>query len=400
MTNNLKFIVEEPQQGRRLDEFLALRMNGVSRMRITRLIAEGGCLVNGEAAESGKKVWTGETIEVLPFEFIPSSMTPQALPLDIAFEDEAVIVVVKPSNMLVHPTVGVKSGTLANALTYHLNRNYFDRNQAISGARTVLEDCSFEAMKAAQDQMAAATEPLVRPGIVHRLDRATSGLLVVAKTDHALSVVARHFRKGLVRKKYLALVRGSVERDEGTIQGPIGRDPGRRPHWWIMESGRHAETRWRVLHRLESATLIELEPVTGRTNQLRIHCAWIGHSILGDELYDERHFGQHFEAPGSSVQDGAVSETQTEARKQAEEGGRCEGWRESHAGPGRLFLHAWRLAFHHPETGEWMQLGSTLPAELLDYLNRFDSDSSERVARSLEIASTEQLVDRQPPEER
>ncbi|MGH9826593.1 MAG: pseudouridine synthase, partial [Blastocatellia bacterium] len=184
------------------------------------------------------------------------------------------------------------------------------------------------------------------------------------------------------------------------IQGPIGRDPDRRPHWWIMESGRHAETRWRVLSRFDRATLVELEPVTGRTNQLRIHCAWKGHSIVGDELYDERHSGQRLEALESNVQHETVSETQAEARKQAEEGGRCEGWPESHAGPGRLFLHAWRLAFHHPETGEWMQLGSTLPAELLDHLNRFDRDSSERAARSLEMASSEQLVDRRPPEEK
>ena len=315
--NKLEFKVNTDESGKRLDEFLALRMGGISRMRIARLISSGLCQVNSEIKEAGIRVFAGDFVEVQYENAGPSAMTPEQVALNVIYEDDHIIVLVKPAGMLVHPTLGVKTGTLSNALAFHLNREFYsDRIQ--------------------QDDPTPVDEAsdLVRPGIVHRLDRATSGLLAVAKTQHALSVLSRHFRKGLVKKRYLALVRGVFENVEGSIAAPIGRDPDRRPQWWVTDTGKPAETKWRVLGYKQDLTLVELEPVTGRTNQLRIHLAYIGRPILGDTFY------------GPSV---AID---------LKEGGQSE----------TLLLHAWRLAFHHPETGEWHQFTSDPSDEMRSHL--------------------------------
>ncbi|HYE15718.1 MAG TPA: RluA family pseudouridine synthase [Pyrinomonadaceae bacterium] len=294
MTQELQFRVDEGEAGARLDEFLAARLLALSRMRIAGLLASGACTVNGSAASAGRKLSAGDRVALsAPAGAAPNSMTPEPLPLEVVHEDEHLIVVVKPSGVLVHPTLGVKTGTLANALAYRLN----------SGA--------------------GATP--VRPGIVHRLDRETSGLLVVAKTQAALSRLSQHFRRRLVEKRYLAVVGGSVGAEEQVINAPVGREEGARPPWRVLESGKQAETRLRVLERGRGRALVELEPVTGRTNQLRIHCAHAGHAIVGDRWY----------------------------------GG------EPHA---RLCLHAARLAFHHPATNEWAEFSSPLPDEVASAL--------------------------------
>jgi 23S rRNA pseudouridine1911/1915/1917 synthase len=235
-------------------------------------------------------------------------MTPEPAPLEIAYEDEHLLVVVKPAGVLVHPTLGVKRGTLANALAYHLNRERIDEGAADSNSTSVMES-------------------FVRPGIVHRLDRETSGLLAVAKTQRALSRLSQHFQRRLVEKRYVAVVGRVVADGELTIDAPIGRDESARPPWRVAEDGKRAETRLRVTARGARRTLVELEPVTGRTNQLRIHCAHAGHAIIGDAPY----------------------------------GG------EPHA---RLCLHASRLAFRHPATNEPVEFVSDAPAELL---SAFDS---------------------------
>ena len=196
-------------------------------------------------------------------------MTPERAPLEVVHEDGHVIVVVKPAGQLVHPTRGVKRGTLANALAYHLNRLTIDEDDAVSNPHPEVR----------------IPQPFVRPGLVHRLDRDTSGLLVVAKTQAALSRLSQHFQRHLVSKRYAAVVGGRVEADELTIDAPIGRDEDARPPWRVAESGKHAETRLRVVERGARRTLVELEPVTGRTNQPRIHCAHAGHAIVGDTPY-------------------------------------------------------------------------------------------------------------------
>jgi 23S rRNA pseudouridine1911/1915/1917 synthase len=191
--------------------------------------------------------------------------------------------------------------------------------------------------------------------MVHRLDRATSGLIVIAKTPRALTVLSRHFRKRLVEKRYLALVFGDVEEESGSISAPIGRDPDQLPRWRVMESGKVAETRFTVLERLERATLLELEPVTGRTNQLRIHCAHIGHPIVGDEMHGNCE---------SRIADCESEETSFRIEDRQSE------IRDSQSAI-RLCLHAWSLAFHHPASGEWMEFTSPLPSGVIRIVDRF-----------------------------
>jgi 23S rRNA pseudouridine1911/1915/1917 synthase len=300
------YLVEEAAAGQRLDVFLAGRLGGLSRMRIAGLLARGACAVNGEAAQAGRRLRAGDTVEVEPQTEAPNSMTPEPAPLEIVHEDEHLVVVVKPAGVLVHPTLGVKRGTLANALAYHLNRELIDGGGAVIS----------------QQPESGVTPSFVRPGLVHRLDRDTSGLLAVAKTQEALSRLSQHFQRRLVEKRYVAVVGGLVADERLTVAAPIGRAEGGRAAWGVTEAGRAAETRLRVLGRRARRTLVELEPVTGRTNQLRIHCAHAGHPVVGDTLY----------------------------------GG------EPHA---RLCLHAARLGFRHPFTNEWVELTSEAPPELL-----------------------------------
>lgn len=306
MRETQEFRVEEVSAGRRLDEFLAERLPRLSRMHIARLLARGACRINGEAAHAGRRLSAGEFVSVESEGEVPNSMTPERAPLEVVYEDEQIVVVVKPSGLLVHPTLGVKRGTLANALAYHLNRETIDEN-------------------AADGNLIPDSRAFIRPGIVHRLDRDTSGLLVVAKTQPALSRLTQHFQRRLVEKRYVAVVAGLLKDDELVLDAPIGREESARPPWRVLESGKPAQTRLRVVKRGARRTLVELEPVTGRTNQLRIHCAHAGHAIVGDVLYAGESYG-------------------------------------------RLCLHAARLAFRHPATNERIEFVSRTPPELLSAL--------------------------------
>jgi 23S rRNA pseudouridine1911/1915/1917 synthase len=301
------FVVDASAEGQRLDEFLAGRLHRLSRMRIAGLVAAGACAVGGAAAHAGRKLRAGDVVELAPAEEGPNAMTPEPLPLDVVYEDAHLVVVNKPAGMLAHPTRGVKSGTLANALAYHFNRELL-KGDAPETTELITQQSSL-------------TTPFVRPGIVHRLDRATSGLMVVARTQAALSQLSRHFHRRLVEKRYLAVVHGLVGEKEQTIRAPIGRIGERSPAWGVTEEGKPAETRLRVLEERGARTLVELEPVTGRTNQLRIHCAHAGHPIVGDEWY----------APAAAP---------------------------------RLCLHASHLAFRHPAHNAPVEFTSPLPEEI------------------------------------
>lgn len=319
MEESLQFVVGRGEAGQRLDDFLAARLIRLSRMRIAGLVARGACAVNGAEAHAGMRLGAGDSVEFADAEDAPNAMTPEAMPLEIVFEDEHLVVVVKPTGLLVHPTRGVKSGTLANGLTHHLNRMRIEEEQnAASPDSTGMGE---ENLRALNPKSEIRIPQFIRPGIVHRLDRETSGVMVVAKTQVALSRLTQHFQRRLVEKRYLAIVGGCVEQEDRTILAPIGRDEEARPRWRVLEDGKHAETRLHVLKSARGRTLVELEPVTGRTNQLRVHCAHIGHPIVGDSLY----------------------------------GG------DDHA---RLCLHAARLAFRHPATNEWAEFSSEMPAEL------------------------------------
>jgi 23S rRNA pseudouridine1911/1915/1917 synthase len=339
------FEVGEAGAGSRLDEFLAERLRGLSRMRIAVLLDKGAVKVNGQTARAGLRLAGGDRVEIEVGEPAPNSMTPEPLPLEVIHEDEHLVVVVKPAGMLMHPTRGVKTGTLANALAHWLGARGLAPGTGSAGpsateaggpgagkARSAEEvnaqvapdegrEVEDEPARDAEHPAAFSQSPFIRPGLVHRLDRATSGLVVVAKTRAALSRLSDHFKRRLVEKRYLAVLRGEVEADELEIRAPIGREEGARPQWRVTEAGRPAETRLRVLGRRGRLTLVELEPVTGRTNQLRIHCAHIGHPVAGDEWH----------APDSLP---------------------------------RLCLHAARLAFNHPATDERMVFLSPLPEEV------------------------------------
>ncbi|HWO02185.1 MAG TPA: RluA family pseudouridine synthase [Blastocatellia bacterium] len=343
------FQASDADGGQRLDEFLAARVGDLSRMRIANLIAAGGSTVNGEVARAGLRVTAGDLVVLAVDAGAPTAMSPDDIPLEILFEDEQLIVLVKPTGLLVHPTLSVKRGTLANALAHHLNEGFGFR---ASGS-------GFEDPEP-HEPGTLNSELLVRPGLVHRLDRATSGLMVVAKTQRALSVLSRHFRKRLVEKRYLALVHGNVSEDQGTITAPIGRDTNRRPRWWVMESGKPAETRFQVRERLKRATLLDLQPVTGRTNQLRIHCAYYRHPIIGDELYETVVSGQW-----SVVRESGPRSEEASTDHWTLTTDHCSS---------RLCLHACRLAFHHPDNGEWMVFASPPPAEFISCLEAVRSE--------------------------
>jgi 23S rRNA pseudouridine1911/1915/1917 synthase len=300
-----EFILGESEAGERLDRVLAARVPQVSRMRLRQALEQGAVRVNGEVRPPGWRVEAGDRVTLDLDLDQQTAMTPEPLPLSILHEDAALIVVEKPAGMVVHPAGRHRSGTLANALAYHFN-------------------------------VAGGAEPPVRPGLVHRLDRATSGIMVVAKTQASLRTSAGSalrrltidFQERRVEKRYLALVHGAVEAEEGAWEAPIGSDRRAFPRWGIREEGRPAVTRYRVRERLPSHTLLELEPVTGRTNQLRLHGAHFGHPIAGDDLFG----------------------------------------RGPEPGLDRLFLHAYRLAFTHPGTGERLVFESPLPPPLAEYL--------------------------------
>jgi 23S rRNA pseudouridine1911/1915/1917 synthase len=266
-----EFQVKPEYSKYRLEDFLLDNFRALSKMYLREIVKTEKCEVNGRLENRGYRLRANDFIEIELDTAREHSMKPQDIPVEIIFEDETLLVINKPPGMLVHPTHCEKNGTLLNALTFHLNKNGGE---------------------------------FVRPGMVHRLDKDTSGLLVIAKTPRAHAVLSDHFQRKLVEKRYLALVEGNVSEESGTINAPIGRFAELKL-WNIKEDGKHAETRFKVLMRNADSTLLELEPVTGRTNQLRIHCAHIGHPIVGDSRYNGREFS-------------------------------------------RLCLHAWKINFWHP----------------------------------------------------
>ena len=267
--------VKAGERGIRLEDLLSDRFRALSKMYLREVVKNGACEVNGRHENIGYKLRPADFIEIELDLTREHSMLPQNIPLEIAHEDADLIVVGKPAGMLVHPSHREKNGTLLNALAFHFNRN---------------------------------GGPIVRPGLVHRLDKGTSGLIVVAKNARAHTILCRQFQRKSVQKLYLALVEGDVEAEEGTILGNIGRHAELK-FWSLKEDGKPSESRYRVRERANGRTLLELEPVTGRTNQLRIHCASIGHPIVGDIERGARPFE-------------------------------------------RLCLHAARLGFRHPSTNE------------------------------------------------
>ncbi len=236
----------------RLDEFLAHEMVEISVTRLRRMIADGDVVVNGRRSLKGARLERGDTVQILAVSSEATSATPEAIPLEVLFEDEDLIAVNKPAGLLTHPSRTEKSGTLTNGLAYHF---------------------------------LATTGRPIRAGLIHRLDRDTSGIILVAKTLRAHRIVAKAFRERRVSKSYTALLSGRVELESGQVDAPIGSDPNVWPHWRVLTSGRPAVTSYTVLRRFQSHTLVAFTPQTGRTHQLRIHSALLGHPIVGDAIY-------------------------------------------------------------------------------------------------------------------
>ena len=300
--------VNKADAGARLDAYLATHVDGWSRARLQRLIEAGDVLVNSKLAKASYKVSANDEIEV---ELTPppkSNFTPENIPLEIIFEDDHIIVINKPAGLVVHPAAGVNSGTLANALAYHFQQ--------------------------------LANTGSARPGIVHRLDKDTSGLLVAAKTEAAHESLGEQFRAREVFKSYVALVYGAVKQPSGRIEQPIARDPRNRTRMAIVPGGRGALSLYKTRHSYDAFTLLDVELKTGRTHQIRVHLAWLKHPVVADQLY-------------GGGRENSVRDVQLRARIRKLK---------------RQFLHAEQLGFKHPQTGEPMKFVAPLPSELTQFL--------------------------------
>jgi 23S rRNA pseudouridine1911/1915/1917 synthase len=312
--NDTSFTISttESDAGRRLDAYLAEQVEGWSRSRLQRLIDDGDVLVNGKEAKASYKLREGDELDVDLTEEPVARFEPEDIPLDIVFEDEYLAVINKPAGMVVHPGAGISSGTLANAIAWH-----FDVET--SG----LDQSKIQNLKS-------------KIGIVHRLDKDTSGLIVVAKDDQTHDALATQFRKREVFKSYVALVHGSPRENSGTIDRPLARDRWHRTKMTVAANGRHALSLWKVRKRFEKFTLVEVDIKTGRTHQIRVHLASINHPVVGDATYNEG-------------RDNTIADQ--EIKRAVEK-------------MGRFFLHAEKLSFTHPETGERLEFVKEMPEEL------------------------------------
>ncbi|MGE4572225.1 MAG: RluA family pseudouridine synthase [Candidatus Izemoplasmatales bacterium] len=290
-------IVDQEHQKERLDKFLSNQFDDLSRTIIQNLIEEDDVLVNQKSVKSSYKLKVNDLIEIFEFSLPSKDILPSNIPLDIVYEDDDVLVVNKVSGMVVHPAPGHYSDTLVNALMYHID-SLSDGSQAS------------------------------RPGIIHRIDKDTSGLLMVAKNNYAHEILAKELQEKKTKREYIALVSGVIKNKKGLINAPVGRDPSNRLRMNVVASGKNAVTHFEVLEQFKDCTLIECRLETGRTHQIRVHMKYINHPLVNDELYGEKidDFGQ--------------------------------------------YLHAKTLGFTHPRTKVWMEFDSELPIEFKNYIEK------------------------------
>ena len=283
-------MVEEP--GVRLDRYVAEKCPQLSRTQAQKLVADGYITVNGRVAKAGAKLHVGDRVNITLPPPPPSPLAPEAIPLNIIYEDDDLLVVDKPAGLPIHPAPGHYSHTLVNAILAYL------------------------------PHLPEGDESL-RPGIVHRLDKDVSGVMVVAKNSAAQAKLINQFKSRTVVKAYLALVKGHLTPDEGVIEAPIGRDPRNRKRMAVVAEGKEARTQYSVIKHVGDCTLVEVRPETGRTHQIRVHLSAIGYPVVGDRAYGVK-------SPYLS----------------------------------RPFLHACRLGFKLPSTGEYAEFTSNLPPDL------------------------------------
>lgn len=299
-----EILIEVPEnfEGERIDKFLSVLLEDSSRNAIQKLIENGKVLVNGAVVNKKYKVSTDDEIKMLPSELKPLDAEPENIPLDIVYEDEHLLVVNKPRGMVVHPAPGNYSGTLVNALLYHCK-------DSLSGINGIL-----------------------RPGIVHRIDKDTSGLLIVAKTDKAHIGLAQQIKEHSFTREYNAVIVGHLKEREGTVNAPIGRNPKDRKKMCVtMLNSKNAVTHYNTIEDYEGYSHISLKLETGRTHQIRVHMAHLGHAVAGDYVYGND-------------------------KKSAYLNGQC--------------LHAIKIGFVHPITQEYLEFTSELPDYFTEFLNK------------------------------
>lgn len=302
MARTEELLVLPEEDGQRLDKFLSERLEELTRTAAEKLAISGKVCKSGVALPKSYKVRAGDCIAVTIPAPVEAEVLPEAIPLDIVYEDADLLVVNKPKGMIVHPGAGNPSGTLVNALLAHCG----DSLSGIGG--------------------------VIRPGIVHRIDKDTSGLLIVAKNDFAHVRLAEQIKAHSFTREYEAVVYGNVKQDEGVIDAPIGRHPTDRKKMAVTEkNSRSALTRFEVIARYQGFTHVRLILETGRTHQIRVHMAYLGHPVAGDERYGPK-----------------------------------KGIRELHG----QCLHAKKIGFHHPRTGEWLDFDSELPPYFQSFLEK------------------------------
>ena len=301
-----KYIVTENEKGKRLDAYIATKNENITRTSAQRMIEEGNILVNGKKQKVAYKINTDDVVTVVPEEIKEVSIEAEDIPIDVIYEDKDIIVVNKPKGMVVHPANGNYNGTLVNAIMGMCK-------ETLSGIGGEL-----------------------RPGIVHRLDKDTSGLLIIAKNDKAHVKMSDQIKNHEVKKTYIALVRGVIKENEATIDMPIGRSTSDRKKMAVNKEGKNAITHIKVLKRYDKYTLLQVNIETGRTHQIRVHLSYIGYPIIGDTTYSN-----------GKNEFGVV--------------GQC--------------LHAKSLEFKHPITGKEMKLEAPLPEYFQDIINKLDNEN-------------------------
>lgn len=327
---NIRIEPSSEDVGKRLDAFLAEKIEGWSRSQLQKLIDGEDVLVNNGPARSSYKLRVGDVVDVELTSVETARFEPENIPLDIVFEDDCLAVINKPAGMVVHPGAGVSSGTLANAIAWHF--------KSVPPAVFSVGGEARPATTGGTDKHASANEH--RVGIVHRLDKDTSGLIVVAKNIETQEALSAAFRERKVQKSYVALVHGDPRENSGKIDRPITRDRWHRTKMTVAANGRSALTLWKVRERFEKFALLDVEIKTGRTHQIRVHLASINHPVVGDAVYNEG-------------RDNSIANN--EVKKAVQQ-------------LGRFFLHAAKLGFDHPKTGEHLFFASELPQELAQLL--------------------------------
>mgnify|MGYP001824355189 FL=1 len=313
VTGNFTILAGDADHHRRLDDIVAAQLPDCSRSLAANLIGNHKILVDNQPKKPGYRVKFGEQIHGRIPAPVAVEYKPESIPLDILYQDSDVVVLNKPAGLVVHPAPGHASGTLVNALLYHC-----------------------------PDLGGIGGE--IRPGIVHRLDKDTSGTMVVAKNAAALEALAKQFKDRTVRKTYLALVYGELKKDAGTIDLPIGRHPVHRKQMsTTTRKGRPAETVWQVREQFPGIALLELTLKTGRTHQIRVHCAAMGRPVVGDPIYRNRKLLKKNDKLSKAIPSPLADQLQTIPRQ---------------------MLHAWRLGFVHPQTGHGMSFESPIPADM------------------------------------